>query len=327
MDMPADGRVPRGACGPLVSGRYDKNQVMIRMAKKTAKKTGKRRKKSPSLIRRTASSIGGLLARHPAKLGGPVVFGVVFSFVSANALWYQPGPHPSPMMKTRLPSDPYSVPGRRKAAATDFETFRIELEEGGRQDKPEDDLIAILEQVEANPPPVAADAPAPVEETPAAAPAEQPVDILALQQALAARGYYKAKPDGVTGPMTEAAIKAFQADEGIAVTGKADGALMALVSMPLPKPRSQTVPSADPVAELLEAEDEAPAIEISAADPMVIEIQRGLINIAYDGVVADGVAGNTTREAILEFQKHYRLPETGEPSASVRDKLIEIGAL
>ena len=123
------------------------------MAKKTTKRTGKRGKKTPSLIGRTASSLGGLAARHPGKIGGPLVFGVVFSFVSANALWYQPGPHPSPMMKTRQPTNPYAVPGRRMAEATEFESFRIELEDGetAAAEKPKDDLVAILEQVEANP--------------------------------------------------------------------------------------------------------------------------------------------------------------------------------
>lgn len=304
------------------------------MAKRTAKKSGKRRKKTPSLIGRTASSFGGVIARHPGKIGGPLAFVVVFSFVSANALWYQPGPHPSPMMKTRQPADPFAVPGRRMAEAKEFETFRIELEGDGSvaaKRQSEDDLIAILQQVEANPPP-AVEARIETDETVEAAPRPEPQaiatepDLLAVQQALAARGYYKGEPDGVTGPLTETAIKAFQTDHGIAPTGIPDEAVVALLSVPVPSPRSQT--SADPVADLI-AEEKLPVgdMQASAADPMVVEIQRGLVNIAYDGVVVDGVAGATTRAAILEFQKHYRLPETGEPSEGVRNKLKEIGAL
>ena len=97
---------------------------------------------------------------------------------------------------------------------------------------------------------------------------------------------------------------------------------------PLPEPRPETAAPPDPVADILKAET-APSGEagVVVADPMVVEIQRGLVNIAYDGVVVDGVAGATTRAAILEFQKHYRLPETGEPNEAVRDKLREIGAL
>lgn len=302
------------------------------MAKRTTKKTGKRGKKSPSLIGRTASSLGAMAARHPGKIGGPLVFGVVFSFVSANALWYQPGPHPSPMMKTRQPSNPYAVPGRRMAKATEFESFRIELEDGepAKAEKSGDDLLAILEQVEANPPSATGAA---VEKEVAApappAPIDDEPDILALQQALAARGYYEGKPDGVTGPLTKAAIRAFQTDSGITPTGEPDEEVVALlsVSAPLPQPRPETASAGDPIGEILKQSPPAGNAEIAAADPMVIEIQRGLVNIAYDGVVVDGVAGATTRAAILEFQKHYRLPETGQPSEAVRNKLREIGAL
>ncbi|AJY47244.1 peptidoglycan-binding domain-containing protein [Martelella endophytica] len=310
------------------------------MAKTKKKKSGQRRKKSTPLVLRAVGGAGAFVARHPGWVGGPLVFGVVFSFVSANALWYQAGPHPEPLMKTRQLSDPYAVPGRHMAADTGaVDTFRIEREEDGvevaslQSEAGGDDLMAILEQVQEEPPVPAAetvstaDIAPPVPETaPPAADTEAPVpvNLLDIQTALAARGYYNGKPDGVNGPMTEAAIRKFQAAEGLPETGVADAGLQALLkqSTPLPQPRPDQVASADPVAGLL-SQSAAP----QTSDPMVVEIQRGLINIAYDGVTVDGVAGPGTRHAILEFQKHYRLPETGEPSESVLDKLKEIGAL
>ncbi len=299
-----------------------------------ARKTGRKKKKTPSLLQRGVSAIGTFVARHPSWVGGPLVFGIVLSFVSANALWYQPGPHPEPLMKTRQPADPYAVPGRRMASEADFETFRIELE--GEGDSPSvevasvesgggDDLMAILRSVE-NAPPAAAP-------RPQAEPQAQPavVDdreiIRQVQEQLAAAGYYKGKPDGVTGPLTEAAVAAFQADQGLAETGIADAGLLAALKggsggvPPVPTPRTETRAD-DPVADILASGDAVPA-----SDALVVEIQRGLVNIAYDDVTVDGVAGANTRAAILEFQKHYRLPETGEPSPAVRDKLVEIGAL
>jgi peptidoglycan hydrolase-like protein with peptidoglycan-binding domain len=60
---------------------------------------------------------------------------------------------------------------------------------------------------------------------------------------------------------------------------------------------------------------------------LVLQIQRGLSNIAYADVEVDGVAGLQTKEAIRRFQKHYRLPETGEPDGMVLKKLKSIGAL
>ncbi|AYD00165.1 peptidoglycan-binding domain-containing protein [Neorhizobium sp. NCHU2750] len=60
---------------------------------------------------------------------------------------------------------------------------------------------------------------------------------------------------------------------------------------------------------------------------MVLQIQKGLSNIAYTDVELDGVAGTQTKAAIRRFQKHYRLPETGEPDQMVLNKLKAIGAL
>lgn len=304
-----------------------------------ARKTRRSKKKTPSLMGRGASAVGAFVARHPSWVGGPLVFGIVLSFVSANALWYQPGPHPEPLMKTRQPADPYAVPGRRMASEEDFETFRIELEGEGNggpvevasleRDDGGDDLMAILQAVEKEPPATAARSQAEPQAQPAVV--DDREIIRQVQEQLAAAGYYKGKPDGVTGPLTEAAVKAFQADQGLAETGIADAGLLAILKgddgglPPVPTPRAATkagAGSVDPVAALLASDEPAPA-----ADALVVEIQRGLVNIAYDDVTVDGVAGANTRAAILEFQKHYRLPETGEPSPAVRDKLAEIGAL
>ena len=58
-----------------------------------------------------------------------------------------------------------------------------------------------------------------------------------------------------------------------------------------------------------------------------MDIQRGLSNIAYTDVKVDGVIGKQTTTAIADFQRHYRLPVTGQPDKLVLQKLREIGAL
>ena len=60
---------------------------------------------------------------------------------------------------------------------------------------------------------------------------------------------------------------------------------------------------------------------------MVRKIQAGLGNIAYADIAVDGYAGEQTKNAIRAFEKHYRLPVTGEPNDAVLNKLKEIGAL
>ncbi|WP_146048823.1 peptidoglycan-binding domain-containing protein, partial [Pseudanabaena sp. BC1403] len=66
----------------------------------------------------------------------------------------------------------------------------------------------------------------------------------------------------------------------------------------------------------------------AVADPgLVMEIQRGLTNMAFSNVSIDGIAGEETRSAIRRFERHYDLPVTGEPSIAVLKKLKLIGAL
>ena len=92
----------------------------------------------------------------------------------------------------------------------------------------------------------------------------------------------------------------------------------------------------DPVAAAIRAAEAEPAIappeELPAQKPvqssaLVMKIQKGLSNIAYADIAVDGVAGAQTRQAIRAFEKHYRLPTTGEPNELVLSKLKEIGAL
>lgn len=84
----------------------------------------------------------------------------------------------------------------------------------------------------------------------------------------------------------------------------------------------------DPVAAaILKAEGQLPAQTAVVNPDLVMKIQRGLTNLAYSDIKVDGVAGEQTRKAIRHFQKHYRLPETGEPSEDVLKKMKSIGAL
>lgn len=48
-----------------------------------------------------AAAVGAAVARRPALAGGSTAFLVALAFVSANALWYQPFPHPDALFPTR----------------------------------------------------------------------------------------------------------------------------------------------------------------------------------------------------------------------------------
>ncbi|WP_421398900.1 peptidoglycan-binding protein [Agrobacterium fabrum] len=278
------------------------------------------------------SAIGREILRHPKLVGGCGAFAVVFGFVAANALWYQPGVHPTPFLRTRDAENPNGIAGYRPTEPLgthgNVTTFRIER---------------AAENETAQPPAATETAALPAADTP------KPQQIVAdIQAELKKRGLYEGEADGRMGPKTAAAIMFFEETLGMEQTGepttrvlaalKIDGATVAAIPKDRPSDTSGGV-EIDPVAAAIrKAEAPRPKAEpaslntsANAAKPvsrdLISRIQQGLINIAYADVKVDGVAGQQTRNAIRAFEKHYRLPETGEPSEAVLKKLKSIGAL
>lgn len=369
----------------------------------------------------SARGIGGAVARNPKATLYATTFIVAFSFVAANALWYQPAGHPSPFLATRDARDPNAIAGYRQSRQTDpaeVTTFRIERAPAGRETTPArsgqrqqsagQNVAAPVSQ-----PATAAPAPSaePADDirsiiagqgsqTSPAATTADPALVAGIQRELARRGIYQGTDDGLMGPRTESAILFFEESAGLPQRGAATPELLAVLqsqsrtqsqppaqiqnaAMPLPIPRqapraetqraeapraepqrAASRPAAQPVVQQVKAparnEDpitaairsadrqpnmtppgEIPGARRAAAPPaqtakrsdplpasqMVLQIQKGLTNIAYTDVEIDGVAGNQTKAAIRRFQKHYRLPETGEPDEVVLQKLKAIGAL
>lgn len=297
-----------------------------------------RKRKSPKkttaqigvgIVSLVVSAIGREILRHPKMVGGCGAFAVVFGFVAANALWYQPGVHPTPFLRTRDAENPNGIAGYRPAEPLgthgNVTTFRIE--------RPAENETAPQQTAAATPAQPAADS-------------AKPQQIVAdIQSELKKRGLYEGEADGRMGPKTAAAIMFFEETLGMEQTGepttrvlaalRIDGATVAAIPKDRPADTSGGV-EIDPVAAAIrKAEAPHPKAEPislnSAPKPasrdLIAKIQQGLINIAYADVKVDGVAGQQTRNAIRAFEKHYRLPETGEPSEAVLKKLKSIGAL
>ncbi|WP_105405383.1 peptidoglycan-binding domain-containing protein [Neorhizobium sp. T7_12] len=308
-------------------------------ARKRKSPDRKKTVKQPGILSNLLLAGARAAARRPKALFGCAAFGIVFSFVAGNALWYQPGGHPSPFLATRDSKNPNQIAGYRPARRTapaDVTTFRIE-----RAD-----------------PSVVAPAPAPA---PAAMPAAAPAQTAAPAPTVVA-------PMPRPAPQQVAAQPAASPDAQPAApkpaeTARATPAAPARPAPSLvqpPRPVSPTRPAEsanargeDPVAAAIRASERKPTMTPPANIPngasssgrpvatpvsqkpnapvqptnLVLQIQRGLSNIAYADVEVDGVAGSQTKAAIRRFQRHYRLPETGEPDELVLKKLKSIGAL
>ena len=305
-------------------------------------------RKEPGLLSVAVRALGQQILSHPKLVGGSTAFLVVFGFVAANALWYQPGHHPSPFLRTRDEEDPNGIAGYRMTSTLgqhgNVTTFRIERQ----TDVPEP-----TQQTAAQPQAGQGGAAVPPGQAQPAG-THPPSELVAeIQRELARRGLYDGPADGLTGPRTTAAILFFEETVGMEQTGeptsrilsalKIDSATtVAAIPKALPKDRPAAANGGgvaiDPVAAAIRnAEVHPPKAQNvsltseSGAKPvgkdLVSKIQQGLVNIAYADVKVDGVAGEQTRQAIRNFEKHYRLPETGEPSEAVLKKLKSIGAL
>ncbi len=365
------------------------------MSKRTRKSPEKKKKpalRALGLLSAGVAVLARLAGRHPRLVGGMATFGVIFGTIAANALWYQPGQHPSPLLRTRDAADFTALAGVGRAPhlsdepQTNVTTFKIAREgEVPAVDAPAaaaPSPVQATGDVATTTPAVANPAPSTLAETPAEAPApaadwpvataETAVLIRDVQAELSRRGLYDGEADGVIGPRTETAIAVFQKSVGMEPNGLVSAELVAALrvdrsvtaAVPAQRPTQDLVregAAVDPVAAAIRraetqvvtaprrevAKPSAPMpvppgeiratqarpdtqlpVQQASFDPgLVMEIQRGLSNMAYADVTIDGVPGEQTRNAIRRFERHYRMQETGEPSAAVLKKLKLIGAL
>lgn len=151
---------------------------------RSAKQPEPRRRQSSLQV--GLAGVFGMVGRNPALVGGSTAFLVALSFVSANALWYQPRAHSGAFFFTRDFAGPTAT--QEELPET---TFQIER-------------------------------PAPA---PAVAAKSDP-SIEQVQSILQTLKFYEGKVDGIAGPNTRKAIETYQTRMGLPVTGQADAALL-----------------------------------------------------------------------------------------------------
>jgi len=136
-------------------------------------------------------------------------------------------------------------------------------------------------------------------------PAAAPTLVREVQAALAARGYQPGAPDGSAGPVTRAAILAFEHDHGLAAAAEVSEALLAALRAP-----------GRPVAG--GARWEKPT---EAAGSLVKAVQQQLIASGYLRGQPSGVPDAPTVAAIRAFETAHQLTLTGRISAPLVARL------
>jgi len=149
--------------------------------------------------------------------------------------------------------------------------------------------------------------------------------VLDVQIALRKLGLYEGPLDGLNGPATERAIRAFERRAGQPEKGEASEALLALVLMQgdevpvsglIPVPRAK--PGFAGTADTYRASAEASDID---SDPVLLKVQKALSEFGYGPLQADGLMGANTTAAIKRFELDHALPLTGEPGPKVIERL------
>lgn len=129
--------------------------------------------------------------------------------------------------------------------------------------------------------------------------------IRAVQRELKSRGYGPVAPDGVPGLATRAAIMAFEADEGLPLTGIANELLLKQILLGSALPRSSGAEPGPRAQEVIRA------------------TQNWLLMLGYQPGPANGLPGPQTEAAIRAFEAAQGLPPRGLITAELVTRLAD----
>ncbi|MBB4093032.1 peptidoglycan-binding protein [Ochrobactrum pecoris] len=325
------------------------------------RKPAKRRSLGSRLLRSffTSASVlaiaaGDFIVRNPVLTGGATAFLVVMSFVSANALWYQPEAHNAVFFRTRpdfvfKPTPRAVLPGTAASDSVPKSTGTASVEPVNNEAAPTLEAASLsADRLNMS---------ASVDDMlPALAP-NADLEIARLQQRLSTLGVYKGPVDGFTGPQTREAVERWRALQqklgvqeanipaqlraGVQNSVPAQDEVAKAIEVAVPTPRPQpavlkTETDSKPKPALASYEKPAPKKQVAVTPAVqsgkvtsqdIIRVQAGLKAFGNDTVPVTGQPGKTTQEAVREFQKLFSMPVTGEIDATLIAKMREIGLI
>ena len=149
-----------------------------------------------------------------------------------------------------------------------------------------------------------------------------------LQYRLKELGYYTGSRDGAYGAKTEAAVAAFQANNGL----KADGiagpdTLEKLYSSSAVKAGSSTGSSAPDSSTSTVTLKTNQTLRLGDSSSQVRALQVRLAELGYYTNTIDGAYGYGTRQAVLAFQKNNQLTQDGIAGPQTLEKLVSASAV
>lgn len=131
----------------------------------------------------------------------------------------------------------------------------------------------------------------------------------AIQAALAARNYETGGTDGIAGPVTQAAILAYEIDHQLPLTAEPTEALLRQIE----EGGSGRASGAS-------------AIPGPKAEALIRSVQVALARLGYPVGKPDGRLGEMTIAAIRQFERQQAMPDTGRISGDLLTRLSRLSA-
>jgi peptidoglycan hydrolase-like protein with peptidoglycan-binding domain len=153
--------------------------------------------------------------------------------------------------------------------------------------------------------------------TPADTSTSRPYSLRNVQMALYNLGYAVGTPDGVIGPKSRAAIRAYQVDSGLPASGEPSIALHEKLQASLAQRSAQAKP--------------APQTAPTVGSATISEAQTELRQRGYTITAITGAANAETAAAVRAYQADARLPITGDINSDLMQQLrtarVDSGAI
>ena len=149
-------------------------------------------------------------------------------------------------------------------------------------------------------------------------------DVTALQAALAQLGFFSATPNGLYGPVTTTAVKAFQKAHGLAqlgVVGPATRAALNALGTGGTASANTTSSSSSATGDGYVFKNFMGLGEDQTDGTDVLELQKRLATLGYFTATPTGTFGPTTEAAVIQFQTAKGITPTGYVGSITRAAL------
>lgn len=147
-------------------------------------------------------------------------------------------------------------------------------------------------------------------------------EVKTLQERLHNLGYLSAAPDGNFGPATQAALIAFQKNNGLQADGIAGSATQKKLYSTAAVAQKTTAPKATATPA-----PQSTVLKLGSDGDEVKKMQQRLITLGYLSSVADGSFGMKTYSALIAFQKKNNLAADGVAGTATLNKLYSSSAV